>query len=158
MQAAGPATHIIHVGYIVHDRTLEDRFYRDVLGFRPYWYGGFEGKPAEWYSQQVPNGTDWLEYMVQRGPETRGIPAAMSEEVAGILNHFSFGVDNIERTVTVLTARDALTGKSDGPKIGRDGKWQFNMYDPDGTRTEIMEFHAAVAPCCSPFTAMDPVD
>ncbi|MGB8028469.1 MAG: VOC family protein [Terracidiphilus sp.] len=28
--------HIIHVGFLVHDRATEDTFYRDLLGFRPY--------------------------------------------------------------------------------------------------------------------------
>src|SRR6185312_4328189 len=38
----GLSTHIIHVGFIIHDRQAEDRFYRDVLGFRPYWAGGMK--------------------------------------------------------------------------------------------------------------------
>jgi hypothetical protein len=42
------------------------------------------------------------------------------------------------------------------PRIGRDGKWQLNLFDPDGTRTEVMELHAVAKPCCSPFTAPDP--
>ena len=25
------------------------------------------------------------------------------------------------------------------PQIGRDGKWQLNLYDPDDTRVELME-------------------
>jgi hypothetical protein len=44
----------------------------------------------------------------------------------------------------------------DAPKIGKDGKYQFNLYDPDGIRTELMNFHATEKPCCSPFTATDP--
>ncbi len=148
------SSHIIHVGYIVHDRAGEDAFYRDVLGFRPYWYGGSDEHPAAWVSQQVPDGTDWLEYMVQ--PGTRGIPEAMPQATAGVLNHFSFGVANIRDAVTLLYRGGRLTAKSDGPKIGRDGKWQFNLYDPDGTRAEIMEFHAVAEPCCSSFTAGDP--
>jgi hypothetical protein len=42
------------------------------------------------------------------------------------------------------------------PKVGKDGKYQLNLYDPDGIRTELMEFHAVDKPCCSPFTAEDP--
>ena len=54
--------HIIHVGMLVHDRATEDKFYRDLLGFRPYWWGGRGGKVAvEWVSQQVPDGHDWIE-------------------------------------------------------------------------------------------------
>ena len=33
-------THIIHVGFLVHSRAVEDTFYRDLLGFKPYWFGG----------------------------------------------------------------------------------------------------------------------
>jgi hypothetical protein len=37
--------------------------------------------------------------------------------------------------------------------MGKDGKWQANLYDPDGTRVELMEFQPVMKPCCSPFTA-----
>jgi len=40
-------------------------------------------------------------------------------------------------------------------QMGKDGKGQFNMYDPDGIRLELMNFHATEKPCCSPFTAED---
>jgi len=150
--------HIIHVGYVVHNRALEDGFFRDVLGFRPYWYGA-PGKATtpEWISQQVPDGTDWLEYMVQKPADGRGIPPAMSQQTAGVLDHFSLGVANIEAVYTTLWNGDRLVGQDGNvPKIGADAKWQLNLYDPDGTRAEIMEFHAIGTPCCSPFTAKDP--
>lgn len=150
--------HIIHVGMIVHDRAREDSFYRTILGLRPYWYGGFKEDKPDWVSQQVPDGSDWLEYMLVAGPETTGIPAAMSQQTAGVLNHFSLGVDNAEAAYTTLWNGKRLEGQGDGshPKIGLDAKWQINLYDPDGTRAEIMEFHAVGTPCCSPFTARDP--
>ena len=68
------SSHIIHVGFIIHDRALEDTFYRSVLGFRPYWFGGMKDDVPTWVSQQVPEGTDWLEYMIVGTPEGRGIP------------------------------------------------------------------------------------
>jgi hypothetical protein len=37
------------------------------------------------------------------------------------------------------------------PKIGRDGKWQLNLYDPNLTRAELMEPKPVQPPCCSPF-------
>ncbi len=149
------SNHIIHVGFIVHNRAVEDAFFQQVLGFRPYWYGGRDGK-TEWISQQVPNGTDWLEYMVVGGAETRGIPATMSQANAGVLNHFSLGVVNMEKSFTLLYDQHRLPPKQESPKIGLDGKWQLNMYDPDGTRAEVMEFQPAAKPCCSPFTASSP--
>jgi catechol 2,3-dioxygenase-like lactoylglutathione lyase family enzyme len=142
------SSHIIHVGIIIHNEAALDPFYRTLLGFRPYWFGGAEGKPPAWISQQVPDGKDWMEYMVVTKPVT--------QTTSGVLNHFALGVGNMEKTVTVLTAGERVSSKNDGPKIGGDGKWQFNMYDPDGTRAEFMEFHAVTKPCCSPFTASDP--
>jgi len=36
------------------------------------------------------------------------------------------------------------------PQIGRDGKWQLNLYDPNQTRVELMEPRPVRKPCCSP--------
>ena len=150
--------HIIHVGYMVHDRALEDTFYRDLLGFRPYWWGGRGGK-VEWVAQQCPDGHDWMEYMVTRG--TSGMPADMTQRELGVMDHFSIGVVSVPDAVKALVAGNRLDTVPGGhhdaaPKIGLDGKYQFNMYDPDGIRTEVMNFHATEKPCCSPFTAEDP--
>jgi catechol 2,3-dioxygenase-like lactoylglutathione lyase family enzyme len=149
--------HIIHIGFMVHDRATEDTFYRDLLGFRPYWWGGREGK-VEWVSQQVPDGHDWLEYMLAAGPGT-GIPATMSQNTLGVLDHFSIGQVSVPDAYKMLVASDRLASRHDAaPKIGLDGKYQFNMYDPDGIRLEMMNFHATDKPCCSPFTADDPAE
>jgi catechol 2,3-dioxygenase-like lactoylglutathione lyase family enzyme len=148
--------HIIHVGFIVHDRKLGDTFYRGVLGFRPYWYGGMTDTRADWVSQQVPDGTDWLEYMLVSPPHGRGIPPSMKKADVGVLDHFSLGVRSIESAYTLLWNGRRLEGEDSLPKIGRDAKWQLNLIDPDGTRAEIMELHAVGTPCCSPFTASDP--
>jgi catechol 2,3-dioxygenase-like lactoylglutathione lyase family enzyme len=150
------ADHIIHVGFIVHDRALEDGFYRKVLGLRPYWFGGNENAKPTWISQQVPDGRDWLEYMLVDPPRGRGIPADMGQTLLGIFNHFSLGVGNIETVYTRLWNEGRLAGQEGTPKIGRDAKWQLNLHDPDGTRAEIMELHAIGKPCCSPFTAPGP--
>jgi catechol 2,3-dioxygenase-like lactoylglutathione lyase family enzyme len=149
--------HIIHVGFIVHDRALEDGFYRKVLGFRPYWFGGNENAKPTWISQQVPDGGDWLEYMLVEPPQGRGIPVGMSQTLLGIFNHFALGVVNTEAVYTRLWNEERLIGQDGTPKIGRDAKWQLNLHDPDGTRAEIMELHAIGKPCCSPFTASDPL-
>ncbi|HET7104868.1 MAG TPA: VOC family protein [Terracidiphilus sp.] len=149
--------HIIHVGFLVHSRAKEDIFYHDLLGFRPYWYGGMQNTRVDWVSQQVPDGHDWLEYMLTSGPSGSGIPAHMTQHNLGVLNHFSVGEESVPDTYKLLAAENRLGQVHDNaPKIGRDGKYQFNMYDPDGTRVELMNFHASEKPCCSPFTAQDP--
>jgi catechol 2,3-dioxygenase-like lactoylglutathione lyase family enzyme len=152
--------HIIHVGFLVHNRAAEDKFYRDLLGFKPYWYGGMQDNKIDWVSQQVPDGHDWLEYMLTSGPSGTGIPASISQQQLGVLDHLSIGENSVPEEYKKLVSENRLgTGRHDqGPKIGKDGKYQFNLYDPDGIRLELMNFHATDKPCCSPFTAKDPAE
>ena len=83
----------------------------------------------------------------------------MSQHDLGVLDHFSIGVASVPETYKMLQAENRLGGVHDEkPKIGKDGKYQFNMYDPDGIRTELMNFHATEKPCCSEFTAEDPAE
>jgi len=158
--AAVPANplsaHMIHFGFIVHDRIAQDRFYRGLLGFRPYWAGGMTDTKPVWISLQVPDGTDWMEYMVVGKPDGHGIPADMGQANLGVLNHFALGITDARQAYTLLWNGDRLRGQDQLPKIGRDAKWQLNLLDPDGTRAELMELHAIGKPCCSPFTAPDP--
>jgi catechol 2,3-dioxygenase-like lactoylglutathione lyase family enzyme len=152
------SSRVIHIGFLVHDPAAEDAFYRTLLGFRPYWHGGKNESVTDWVSQQVPDGTDWLEYMLVHGPEKTGIPPSMSQEALGVLDHFSLGVQNMEKSVTLLYEGDRLTARHSQAQIGRDGKWQFNLYDPDGIRVELMEFQPAGKPCCSPFLLPSPTN
>ncbi|HEX4309954.1 MAG TPA: VOC family protein [Acidobacteriaceae bacterium] len=147
---------IIHVGMLVHSQEKENPFYREILGFKPYWHGGMAEDKTDWVSQQVPDGHDWVEYMLTSGPSGSGIPAKMSQQGLGVLNHVSLGVVNMEKAVTTLYQEGRLGDAAPRPQIGRDGKWQFNIYDPDLTRVEVMEFTAAAKPCCSEFTAENP--
>ncbi|MFZ0746854.1 MAG: VOC family protein [Terracidiphilus sp.] len=150
---------IIHVGFLVHSRAKEDTFYRDLLDFKPYWFGGMVPGKIDWVSQQVPNGHEWLEYMLTSGPSGSGIPATISQHQLGVLDHFSIGEVSVPEAYKELKAGNRLGGvHDDGPKIGKDGKYQFNLYDPDGIRAELMNFHATDKPCCSPFTAADPAE
>lgn len=148
--------HIIHIGFLVHSSTAENAFYRDLLGFRPYWWGGNKAGEVDWVSQQVPNGHDWLEYMLAAGPG-KGIPAGMTRKRLGSMDHFSIGEVSVPETYAELVKSGRVTAQPGrGPKIGRDGKYQFNLFDPDGTRIELMNFQATEKPCCSPFTAASP--
>ena len=148
--------HIMHFGFIVHNRANEDRFYKGMLGLHPYWEGGMREDHPTWISLQFPDGRDWIEYMVVGTPDTKGIPADMSAANLGVLNHFALGIPDARAAYTLLWNGDRLRGQDQTPKIGRDAKWQLNLLDPDGTRAELMEFHAIGKPCCSPFRAPDP--
>ena len=157
--------HIIHVGFLVHSREAEDKFYKDLLGFRPYWFGGMTDARIDWVSQQAPESHDWLEYMLHSGDADmsgKGIPAGVSQQALGVLDHLSIGVVSVPEAYKKLAAENRLPAPGDKThtdkhtQIGKDGKYQFNLYDPDGIRLELMNFHATDKPCCSPFTADDP--
>lgn len=151
MAGADPIGHrMIHVGMRVKSRDAENTFYRGLLGFRPYWYGGMKPEKTDWVSQQVPEGHDWLEYMLEGGN------GELPQRELGVLNHLSLGVVNMEQAVTRLESEGRLDNQHTGMQIGRDGKWQFNLFDPDQTRVELMEFKPVRKPCCSPFTAENP--
>jgi catechol 2,3-dioxygenase-like lactoylglutathione lyase family enzyme len=139
--------HLIHAGFIVRDRAATEHFYKDILGFRPYWHGGMKEDQTDWVSMQVPDGTDWLEFMVNVSPDA-------DQRVRGIMNHIAIGVTDIHATEQRL--KDAGVNLTEQPKIGRDGKWQLNVYDPDQTRVEFMEFKPVQKPCCSDFTGPHP--
>ncbi len=152
--------HIIHIGFMVHSREKEDTFYRALLGFKPYWFGGMKEDKIDWVSQQVPDGHDWLEYMLTSGPSGSGIPADMSQRQLGVLDHLSIGEVSVETAYKKLKDAGRLQDvRTDAhTQIGRDGKGQFNLYDPDDIRLELMNFHATEKPCCSSFTAPDPAE
>jgi catechol 2,3-dioxygenase-like lactoylglutathione lyase family enzyme len=134
------STRIIHVGVVVKDRAAADRFYKDILGFKLQWQGGMKDTDTDWVAMRVPEGTDWLEYMLNvRNPDPHQL---------GVMHHFSLGVPDIQAGYKVALERGYKNpGK---PQIGRDGKWQYNLYDPNFTRVELMEPKPVQKPCCSP--------
>jgi catechol 2,3-dioxygenase-like lactoylglutathione lyase family enzyme len=140
-------TRLIHAGIIVKDRAAEDRFYADLLGFHVYWHGGMKDSDTDWVDMQVPDGAGWLEYMLN-------VSADADHHTQGIMNHIAIGVPDIE--AANFAARKNGISLNEEPKIGRDGKWSFDIYDPDSTRVEFMEYKPAQQPCCNPYTGPQP--
>jgi catechol 2,3-dioxygenase-like lactoylglutathione lyase family enzyme len=138
---------IIHAGFVVNNREAIDRFYVYELGFRPYWHGGMTEDRDNWVAMQVPEGTDWVEYMLNISPTA-------DKHTLGVMNHISLGVPDIHAIADEVTK--AGVKPAEAPKIGRDGKWQLNLYDADLTRVEFMEFTPVQKPCCSEFTGSHP--
>jgi catechol 2,3-dioxygenase-like lactoylglutathione lyase family enzyme len=131
---------IIHVGVVVKDRGAADRFYKDILGFRETWHGGMKDNDTDWVDMRVPDGTDWLEYMLNvHDPDPKEL---------GVMHHLALGVPNVKAGYETLINRGYKSEEK--PQIGRDGKWQFNLYDPNFTRVELMEPKPVQKPCCAP--------
>lgn len=131
--------HMIHAGFIVHDRAAEDFFYKEILGFKLMWFGGMKDDEIKWVDMRVSDGTDWIEYMLGN--------VNPSVKTRGVMNHMALGVPNIQAADKKVVDHGFKPGEQ--PKIGRDGKWQLNLYDPDLTRVEMMEFQPVETPCCS---------
>lgn len=131
---------MIHVGVVVADRAAADRFYKDILGFRETWSGGMKDDRTDWVDMRVPEGTDWLEYMLNvHDPDPKAL---------GVMHHLALGVPSVEAGYEKILKRGMKPEQK--PQIGRDGKWQLNLHDPNYTRVELMEPKPVRQPCCSP--------
>jgi catechol 2,3-dioxygenase-like lactoylglutathione lyase family enzyme len=127
------STRILHAGLTVRDEAAANRFYKDVLGFSEIWRGGRTDGVTDWINMRVPDGTDYLEYMLVSSPPDR--------RQRGVLHHMALLVPDMQAAWEAVGARvpaeeRARTGP---PNVGRNGRWQLNLYDGDGTRTELME-------------------
>jgi len=144
--------HMIHTGFVVHHRHAEDKFYRDILGFRLYWHGADKpGKPDDWMAMQVPDGTDWLEYMLNQ-------PEHMDLRLTGVMNHISLGVADMKKAQAIMESHGWKPHGDEEAEIGKDGKWQLDVFDPDLSRVELMEFKPTQKPCCNDFTGPHPTE
>ena len=70
---------------------------------------------VDWVSQQVPNGRDWLEYMMV-GPGSTVPADRVDARELGVLNHVSLGV---AMTAHILVEEEVLQGLAEG-RIVRD--------------------------------------
>jgi len=125
---------ILHVGLSVRDLAAADRFYKDVLGFSEIWRGGRDDTRTDWVNMKVPDGTEYLEYML-----TGGEPVDRAR--LGSMHHVALVVPDIEQALETVRARpggwDRQTVRN--PQVGRNRRWQLNLFDPDGSRAELME-------------------
>ena len=134
---------LIHAGFMVRDEAKEQTFYRDLLGFTPYWRGGrTDDGPPDWVSQHVPEGTDWIEFMLNAS-------ASPDLKQLGSMDHISLGVEHIDDAVAGLKRNGCTGAQCAKTQMGRDGKMQLNEFDPDLTRVEYMEFKPSGKSCCS---------
>jgi lactoylglutathione lyase len=122
-----------HVGIAVAslDKALE--FYGDILGFQEFWRGSARGKELNWVNVRVPDGDDYVEFMLYKTPPIL--------ERLGTMHHLCLEVADIEAAKSSLEARPARKGYTRDLEIrtGTNRKRQLNLYDPDGTRIELME-------------------
>jgi len=127
------STHLAHVGVLVGALEPAMKFYRDILGFQEFWRGSSSGKELSWVNMRVPNGDDYLEFMLYSTPQ--------DVEQMGVKNHICLITPDINKAVRILEGRPARPNytRPIEVKVGKNGKRQANLFDPDGTRIELME-------------------
>lgn len=129
--------HMSHVGFMVANLDSALIFYRDILGFKETWRGSSDGRLLSWVNLKVPDGDDYIELML--------FEQAPDRNRKGTMNHICLVVDDVAAAGKMLQSRTLPEGckKPSELKTGINHKRQINYYDPDGTRTEVMEPNTA---------------
>jgi lactoylglutathione lyase len=144
------STRITHVGVAVASLDKAMAFYGDVLGLKETWRGSAKGKELNWVSVRVPDGDDYVEFMLYKNPP--------SLERLGTMHHLCLEVPDVEAAKSTLEARPARKAytRDMTVKTGVNKKRQLNLYDPDGTRIELMEPKTVDGVPAPPSTAPPP--
>ncbi|MBI5766493.1 MAG: VOC family protein [Verrucomicrobia bacterium] len=144
------AKRMSHVGVMVGQLDASLKFYGELLGFKETWRGG-AGKTLSWVNLRVPDGEDYVEFMLYEKYPTLDRLRTM--------HHICLEVPDVAQTGALLATRPYPAGSKPATpmKEGVNGKRQINYYDPDGTRVEIMEPNTADGKPRPPSTAPAPV-
>ena len=132
-----PATrisdHIMHVGVLVGDLDKSNQFYGNILGFKEFWRGSGSPRMLSWVNMRPAEADDYLEFMLYNS-----LPAP---DARGTKNHASLTIPNADKALEQMKKRAAKVGyeKEIVIQTGVNRKRQINLYDPDGTRIELME-------------------
>ena len=132
--------HMLHAGVHVKDSAGQDKFYKDILGFRFLWRGGPQDDRIDWVSMLVPDGNNWIEYMMWRD-----LPP--SPQQLGVWHHVCVGTLDIQGVYKTVVERGYTPRRE--PNIARDGRWLLQLYDKHNTRIEVMVRKPVQKPCCS---------
>ena len=123
---------ILHAGLTIASAAAADAFYKDILGFSEIWRGGSSDSVTSWINMCLPESTDYLEYMLVKGTVNR--------QQLGSAHHIALMVPDMQQALDVLNSRTHTTPYTiAAPRVGRNKRWQLNLFDPDGTRIELME-------------------
>jgi lactoylglutathione lyase len=131
MTGARISDRMLHLGILVGDLSASRKFYGDILGFHEIWRGSRDGAILSWTNMQVPDGEDYIEFMLYKDlPEP---------DKRGTAHHICLMTPDIAQAKTKLETRSTLYSKPMEIRTGTNRKRQMNLYDPDGTRVELME-------------------
>jgi lactoylglutathione lyase len=126
------STRIMHVGVLVANLDAALAFYRDKLGFVETWRWGPVETDIKYVNLRMPGAAgDYVELCTYAGRRTRGL--------MGSGQHICLMVDDVAAAVPELLKRGIPDEERYRPRVGRNKLRQLNLFDPDGTRSELME-------------------
>ena len=119
-----------HAGMIATNFEEARNFFVEKIGCR------------EDFSRKSDNGQFVLMHLILPGKsgdfvEISNKPRPVQRPAAGMAAHFAMTVQDAKAAYQL--AQDRGAAKTTKLRFGMDKRWQFNMFDPDGTRTECMQ-------------------
>ena len=125
--------YMMHAGIIVTNLDAEMKFYGDILGFPEIWRGSKDEKELSWVNMKAPDGNDYLEFMLYKDA-----PPPIQR---GSAHHICLMVPDAAAAAKALQAKPYFKtyGRAIEVRTGINRRRQVNLFDPDGTRTELME-------------------
>jgi catechol 2,3-dioxygenase-like lactoylglutathione lyase family enzyme len=124
------STRMLHTGILVGDLGRAAEFYGGILGFSEFWRGSRDGKVLSWVNMRVPDGSDYIEFMLYQD-----LPAG---DKRGVQHHICLEAPDLAKAVSSLQGRGGYSRAIEA-RVGTNRRRQANLYDPDGTRVELME-------------------
>jgi len=126
------STHLWHVGVMTKDAATSGPFYRERLGFTNLRFG-----PRGEYLE-TPN----RDLNTETKPPLADTPATHDQyerEQWGAVNHIGIEVADMRATRDLLQRRGGFDDLRVRAHVGNNRHWLMFLFDPAGTRTEIVE-------------------
>jgi catechol 2,3-dioxygenase-like lactoylglutathione lyase family enzyme len=130
------STHLWHVGIMSKDRAKSTPFYKDMIGLEngrnvPGGRGEYVELPASDRNLETKD--------PPLDPENPATKDQYTREVYGAVYHMALEVKDARATRDLLQKRGNYSDVRVRATVGNNRHWLIHMFDPDGTRAEIME-------------------
>ncbi len=125
---------ILHIGILVGDAPEAMKFYHDILGLKEFWRGNARNSAeVSWINMRLPDSEDYIEFMLYS--------EAPAPDKRGSQHHICLEVPDVEKALAQLEANPYRKSYSRQleVRVGVNRRRQLNLFDPDGTRIELME-------------------
>ena len=145
------STHLWHVGIYTSDPASRTTFYEQKLGLT----GGRDLPGGRNEFIETPRSDRNLETrhppLDPQNPATR---AQYEREVMGAVQHMALEVADMRTARDLVQRRGGFSDLQVRAHVGNNRHWLMHLFDPDGSRTEVME--TAVQDSLPPMTVMAP--